>query len=227
MKDKKQTAFFITLALCVVLLIVLYMYLYQPYVAKTDALKSSNQTLNTRVNTLYQFFLKMSSNKEQIAAMTEEIEEILDKFPADVREEDILYVALRAQADGANVRYTSINMDEREELGIVPAETVRGAGIEGLDQQLTFIQRPAIYNNNIGYTSLKVMLSSMNSTQNEMALQKVVYVYDVETYSLKGNVEAAFYSVRGTGKEYEERTFKDYLMLGHKNLLWAYTLREE
>lgn len=218
MKDKKQTAFIITLALCVVLTIVLYMYLYQPYKAKTESLESSNRTLTTRVNQLSQFYAQMPANQKQIEAMTKEINEILDRFPADVLEEDILYLALKAQTDGANVRYTSINVDEREELGTISEEIVKGAEIEGLDQQLTFIQRSAIYNSNIGYASLKTMLSSMNSSQDEMAIQKVVYVYDVDTFSLKGNVNVDFYSVRGTGKKYEKRTFKDYLMLGHTNL---------
>lgn len=227
MKDKKELAFFLTLALCAVLLIVLYMYMYQPYTQKTDSLRASNQALNVRVSQLSQFFAQMPENKRQIEAMTEEIEEILDRFPADVLEEDALYLALRAQIEGANVRYLSVGMDKREELGVIPVETVKAAEIEGLDQQLTFQKRSAVYNNTTGYYSLRSMLASMNNNQEELAIEKIVYVYDADSASLKGTLNVSFYTVNGTGKKYEPRTFKDYQELGHSNLFHAESLVTE
>lgn len=227
MKNKEQTAFFITFALCAVLLVVLYMYLYQPYREKTTSLESSNKTLSVRVNQLMQFYAKMPDNQKQIELMTGEVHDILSRFPADVLEEDILHLALQAQNDGAQVRYTNINVDKREELGVIPIETVRAAGMEGLEQQLTFNQRSAVYNNTTGYASLKVLISSMNNNQEELAIKNVSYVYDVESHALNGNVNVTFYTVSGTGKEYEPRTFKDYLSLGHSNLFNAYILVTE
>ncbi|MCM1325486.1 MAG: hypothetical protein NC094_07810 [Bacteroidales bacterium] len=223
MKDKKQTAFFLALILCVVLLIVLYMYLYQPYVRKTQSLQSSNQALNTRVVELKQFYAQMDYNKKQIEAMTEEIQETLDRFPADVLEEDALYLALRTQDEGANVRYTSVGVDSREELGVIPEDVVRAAGIEGLEQQLTFNRREAVYNSATGYTSLKNIITSMNNNQEELAIDTVVYTYDAEALSLTGTINVSFYTVSGTGKEYEPRTFKNYpVNQMRSNLFTAY-----
>ncbi|MCM1185503.1 MAG: hypothetical protein NC251_00040 [Lachnoclostridium sp.] len=218
MKDKKQTAFFLALILCAALLIVLYMYMYQPYVSKTQNLQGSNQTLGTRVTQLKQFFAQMDFNKKQIVAMTEEIQEILDRFPADVLEEDAIYLALRTQAEGANVRYNSIGVDKRAELGVIPVQVVKAAGIEGLDQQLTFNRRTVVYNNVTGYNSLKNILTSMNNNQEELAINKFAYVYDTEKSSLTGTINVIFYTVSGTGKEYEPKTFKNYNALGHTNL---------
>lgn len=228
MKDKKELAFFLTLALCAVLLIVIYMYLYQPYTQKTESLRSSNQTLTTRVNQLSQFFAQMPENKRKIESMTEEMNEILDRFPADVLEEDVMYLALRTQSEGTNVRYTSIGVDKRMELGVIPEATVKAAQVEGLDRELAFRKRGAVYNNTTGYLSLKSMLASMNNNEEEMAIEKVVYVYDAESAALKGTINATFYTVAGTGKAYEPRTFKDYENSENgRNLFTAQSKAEE
>lgn len=227
MKDKKELAFFLTLALCAVLLIVLYMYLYQPYTQKTETLRSSNQTLTTRVNQLSQFYAQMPENKRKIESMTEEINEILERFPADVLEEDVMYLALRTQSEGNNVRYTSIGVDKRAELGVIPAATVTDANVEGLDRELTFLKRGAVYNNDTGYLSLKSMLASLNGNEEEMSIDKVVYVYDADSATLKGTINVTFYTVDGTGKEYKPRTFMDYESLGSRNLFTAQTKAEE
>lgn len=227
MKDKKELAFFLTLALCSVLLIVLYMYLYQPYTQKTESLRSSNQALTTRVNQLSQFYAQMPENKKKIESMTEEVHEILDRFPADVLEEDALYLALRTQSEGATVRYKSIGVDKRAELGVIPEDIVAAAGIEDLKHQLTFYKRTAVYNNSTGYPSLRTMLSSMNNNQEEMAINKLAYAYEPDTAALTGTVNVTFYTVSGTGKEYKPRTFKDYQELGHTNLFLAGTSATE
>lgn len=221
MKDKKEIAFFLTLALCSVLLIVLYMYLYQPYTKKTEELRSSNQTLTTRVNQLSQFYAQMPENRRKIESMTEEIHEILDGFPADVLEEDALYLALRTQSEGATVRYKTIGMGKRAELGVIPESIVAAAGIEDLKQQLTFYKRTAVYNNSTGYSSLRTMLTSMNNNQEEMSIDKLAYVYEADSSALTGTVNVTFYTVSGTEKEYKPRTFKDYQDLGHTNLFLA------
>lgn len=227
MKDKKELAFFLTLALCVVLLIVLYMYMYQPYTQKTESLRSSNQTLTTRVNQLSQFYAQMPENKRKIESMTEEMYEILEKFPADVLEEDVMYLALRTQSEGSNVRYTSIGVDKREELGVIERATVEAAQVEGLDKELTFLKRGAVYNNTTGYLSLKNMLDSLNSNKEEMSIDKVVYVFDADSASLKGTINVTFYTVDGTGKEYKPRTFMEYENLGSRNLFTAQSKAEE
>lgn len=210
MKNKAQTAFFSTLVLCVVILVVVYMYVFQPYSEKTQKLVSSNLQLAARVAELEAFYAQMPQYKEQMAAMQTEIRDTLATFPADVKEEDTIYLALRSWEEGILVGYQSISIGEREELARVAAETVQGSGMEEFPgQELIFNKRMATYNNVTTYQNLKDLVTCINENQEEVAITNVAYAVNEEGL-LEGTIDVTYYMVDGTGKEYIPREFKDY-----------------
>ena len=86
-----------------------YMLVYKKYEEKTNLLHSQNATLRTKVNELKEVYDNMDGYKEQIAAMTEEIDVVLNDFPADAREEDALVIAVDT-LKRAYVEYSTINI---------------------------------------------------------------------------------------------------------------------
>lgn len=231
MKDKAQTAFYAVLAIGVLGCIIVYMYVYSPTLKKTEELKASNATLAARVETLRGFYSQMATNETSITEMTADINKRLEDFPADVKEEDIIYLALRGWDEGILVGYTDITVTTREDFAMIPGEVVDAAKIEGLAGDVTFIKRDVTYSNITTYDQMKRLIQLINDNPEQLTMNSVAYaVKDDETEGvfglLEGSIDVTFYAVRGTGKEYVPREFAEFAV-GLENLFGITTTEEE
>jgi len=214
--NKAKTFLILSVFLCFVLGIVIYMYIYVPQVEKTEQLENANIALASRVEVLMAFNEKMPENLAQIDKMTAEIKERLKDFPAEVREEDIIALALKSWEEEILVAYQVLSFDEDTLLASVPAKTVQGAGIEGMDRELQFISKGATYSGMTKYEELKDLVTCFNANQEELAISEVSFGTDVKGEQvevpvvLHGYVKTTFYSVAGTDKEYVPREFSEY-----------------
>lgn len=214
MKDKAKTAFYAVLAIGVLSCIIVYMYVYQPYLAKTEALKTTNATLSERVDKLKTFYSQMADNENKITEMTADINSQLDEFPPDVKEEDIIYLALRSWDEDILVGYSSIVITPREDLALIPAEVVQPAGIEGLDGDISIIKRDVTYTNITTYDQMKELIKLINANPEQLTIKSVAYALSEGDTAglgiLEGSIDVTFYAVLGTGKEYVPREFADF-----------------
>ncbi|MBE5884209.1 MAG: hypothetical protein E7291_07305 [Lachnospiraceae bacterium] len=217
MRNKAKTVFLTSLLLCVVLGVVAFMYVYLPATEKTEMLMNSNLFLAQRVDELKTFDEQMPENKRQMELMTADIQAKLDNFPVDAKEEDVVALALKAWQEGILVAYEEISIDERQVLGSIPAETVQGAEIDGMDRELSFESRMANYANFITYNDLKRLIECFNANQEELAINEVAYSLNEDTGLLEGYVSTTFYTLQGTDKVYEPKEFRDF-NLGVENL---------
>lgn len=230
MKDKAQTAFYAVLAIGVLGCIIVYMYVFQPYQKKTEELKASNATLSQRVDQLRIFFNQMADNENKIEEMTKDINRRLDAFPADVKEEDILYLALRSWDEGILAGYTDITVTPREDFALIPAEVVQAAGIEGLTGDVSFIKRQVTYSNFTTYDQMKELIKLINANPEQLTIMSVAYAASEEEEKkalglLEGSIDVTFYAVQGTGKQYVPREFADFAV-GLENLFGVTTVEE-
>lgn len=214
MKNKAQTAFYAVLAIGVLGCIIVYMYIYQPYQKKTATLKASNITLSQRVDQLKAFYSQMADNENKIQEMTADINKRLKDFPADVKEEDILYLALRTWNEGILVGYSSITVDARENFALIPAEVVQPAGVEGLTGEISFIKRNVTYTNITTYDQMKELIKLINANPEQLTIMSVAYTTsdegDGELGLLEGSIDVSFYAMQGTEKEYVPREFAEF-----------------
>lgn len=214
MKNKAQTAFYAVLAIGVLGCIIVYMYVYQPYLKKTEELKASNNTLSQRVEKLKNFYSQMADNENKITEMTADINSRLDEFPADVKEEDIIYLALRSWDEGILVGYSDITVSSRDKFALVPAEVVQPAGIEGLSGDISFIKRDVTYTNITTYDQMKELIKLINDNPEQLTIMSVAYTkgdgVQGEMGLLDGSIDVTFYAVQGTGKEYVPREFAEF-----------------
>lgn len=214
MKDKAKTAFYAVLAIGVLSCIIVYMYVYQPYLEKTESLKTSNATLSQRVAELKTFYNQMADNESKITEMTADINSQLDEFPPDVKEEDIIYLALRSWDEDILVGYSSIVVTPREDLALIPAEVVQPAGIEGLDGDISIIKRDVTYTNITTYDQMKELIKLINTNPEQVTIKSVAYAMSEGDTAglgiLEGSIDVTFYAVLGTGKEYVPREFADF-----------------
>ena len=228
MKNKAQTSFFITLAMCVLLLLLLYMYWFTAKVAETESLEASNATLQARVKQLEEYYKNMPTYKEQIASWQNTINEKLAAFPADSKEEDSIYMALKSWENEILVAYTSIGVGEREVVDVISADIVKPAAMDGFDGDIVFKERMTTYNNLTTYTDLKNLIAMINDNPEQLSITNMVYSMNEEGL-LEGSLDVTYYMVDGTGKEYQPREFKDYPVPAEgeiRNNLFGYSITD-
>ncbi len=206
--SEKQIALYVTFV-GFLLLAAVYFLVFNTYMDKSEVIEKSNQALNTRVNELKVYYDNMTFYNEEMVRMEEEMNTWLNEFPADVKEEDVIVLALDTE-EVATIDYTNINVGERKSLKTIPIETVQPAGIEELQQELVFVERQVSYINKVDYTNLKECITAINNMPERMVISNITYARDTENNSLEGTIEVTFYSVIGTNKEYIPQNLPNY-----------------
>lgn len=184
------------------LMILVYVFVYQKLNTEAEAIQASNRTLSQRVNELKVYY----DNRETYLRDTQTLEMLMDElltvYPADAREEDAIMLAVQMQR-GSEATFLSINMNKGGVLHEVPAETVLAAASETYTQAIQFRNMDAIYVNEVSYAGLKSMIQTVFDSSNRIGIQNIVYSKgDAENPNLSGHIDLVFYSVAGTGKEY-------------------------
>ncbi|MCR5721553.1 MAG: hypothetical protein K6G72_04345, partial [Lachnospiraceae bacterium] len=96
-----------------------YMLVFQKYEEKTENLRRQNANLRTQVDELKKVYDNLEAYRQTIAMMDGFIVTTLSQYPADVREEDALVIAVDT-LNKAYVEYSTINIKEKEEVGAIP-----------------------------------------------------------------------------------------------------------
>lgn len=192
------------------ILLVVYVYVYLDYTAKTDELTASNMTLQQEVNELQKYADNMAQYQSEIDEMRTAISDIMAEYPADAREEDIIMLAVQLQNRNV-IAYDAINMEETEGVYTIPYDNVRLASIEGFDNDLIFTQKHAVYVNTTNYENLKSVIDQIYASKNRIGINSIVYAKNEENGTLEGNIDLYFYSAVGTDKEYELPDIAAYL----------------
>lgn len=206
--SSKQAMMYVVL-LGILLLIGVYFLVYKSYTDKAAAIETSNMVLNKRVAELKEYYDNMEGYNQEIELMQAEIRNVLGQFPPDVMEEDMIVLALDTMKN-ASVEYTNINMGDREALRNIPAEIVQAAGMEELSLELVFVERKGVYVNDTVYQSLKECINTINNSDNRLAITNIAYSRNEDTGELTGTIQVSFYSIIGTGREYEPQNLANY-----------------
>lgn len=200
---------FTYIALVEVLIVVcIYFLVYKKYVGMTESLNSQNQVLQTRVNELKEYFDNREMYEENIETMSAEILSKLDEFPADVKEEDVLVLALDTMKE-ATVGYSSINISDRASYYEIPQETVANAGIENLDELIMFSNRVVSYAATTDYINLKDVIRVINQSSNKKVITNLDFSNGSEG-CLEGTIQVTDYFALGTKKEYVRQNLPEY-----------------
>lgn len=189
-------------ALGALLLILVYVFVYQKLNTEAESINTSNVILAQRVSQLKEYY----DHREEYLADTRLLEQMLDEllaeYPADAREEDAIMLAVEMQRE-SGAEFLTVNMQKGNVIHEVPAETVAAAGSEKYSQAIQFRNLDAAYVNEVSYTGLKRMIQTIYDSNNRIGIQNVVYSKgDAENPNLSGHIDLVFYSVQGTGREY-------------------------
>lgn len=217
---KKVFTYAVLLELLAVLLV--YMLVFNKYTDLTSSLNSQNITLSNRVRELSKYYNEMDENKKQIELMGEGIDKMLEDIPADVREEDVLMLAVETLKK-ANLAFTSINVSDRSEFYSIDKSIVDTAQVGEYDEAFSFGERKVQYANITDYKNLKEIIKTIQNSDDKKVISNISYSRKEEEHSLEGTIEVLDYFVLGAKKEY----IKKYIPGYEAGLLDLFKLYEE
>jgi len=204
-----QKTFAIISVVGLLAVLVIYVFVYLNMQTKTEELEAENDTKRALVAQLEEYYNNMAVYEADIATMQEEIAEVMSRYPADAREEDILMLAVETQTDNA-IGFDSINMEASEVVYEISADTVASAGIEGYSDAIRFVKKHAAYVNTTTYNDLKNVIGEIFASSNRIGIDSIVYTKNEENGCLEGSIDLYFYSASGTGREYAAPEIKAY-----------------
>lgn len=193
----------------VLVLVVVYVFVYLDFTQRTEELEKSNTELAAVVRELEEYNTNMEAYKVEIEEIKAEVNAILDEYPADVREEDAIMLAVEL-GERNTIDFDAINMEEKESVYTVEPYLVTAAAMEGLDESLVFTQKHAVYVNQTTYTELKSVIQQIYESNNRIGIDNIVYTKNEEYGILEGNIDIYFYSLAGTDKGYEAPDIAEY-----------------
>lgn len=188
-----------------------YMLVFQKYEEKTENLRRQNANLRTEVDDLKKVYDNLEAYRQTIAMMDGFIVTTLSQYPADVREEDALVIAVDT-LNKAYVEYSTINIKEKEEVGTIPAETVQKAGLESFNDEIKINKRTVSYVNSTDYINLKTIIGTILSYGGKKTIEQISYSKSEggEQGFITGTIDVTDFVAEGTGKEYQAPDIKEY-----------------
>ncbi len=209
-KITSKQIFTYVLLICIIAVGAVYMLVYKKNVEETEAVRNNIGGLTQRITNLKVYHDNEAMYLADMEPMKKKIREVLEPYPVDVKEEDIIMQAVYTQL-AAPIEFKSINISGETVMTSIGADVVTGAGMEEYQQEIQFIEQGATYPNEVSYADLKVAVQTIFDSDYPIGIKNFVYAKsgastegkdDEVDVKLTGTLDLVFYSVAGTGKEY-------------------------
>lgn len=233
-----------------------FLFVFQPTMEKADAIQQENMELQSRIADLQSKKNNKDTYESETAKMEQEMKEIYQLFPVDVREENAILLAINQELvaplkvdsitidallevpflEGAEEEETQISyeIDAVEELedyeGTQQSEealTVGGDDGSGGLNPYGLKNRKMTMTYEISYEGLKRSVKNICMQTDRMVIEDLSVVFDETTGLLHGTMAVNMYCVPNQeGKEYVQPNFSSVL-LGSDNIFGTIVLRSE
>lgn len=175
-----------------VLAVLSYVLVFNPMTLKNETLKTELATLKTREAELLELESNLAYYKEQIVLYNNHNQEMVAKFPAEVKPESEIMYAVELE-DQLDVEFSSLNYGTPVEIAVSETETSVAAYCTPLS---------ATYN--ATYQGLKDVILHTAEKTDRMVVDTVTASYDGTTGNLVGSLTINMYTVAGTERMYKE-----------------------
>ncbi|MDE6404623.1 MAG: hypothetical protein K2M20_03090 [Lachnospiraceae bacterium] len=232
-----------------------YVFVFQPTMEKSEALKQENQQLQDRIADLQNKSANRDTYESETVQMRREMEEIYQLFPVDVREENAVLLAINQELLSP-MKVESVTIDAllevplleiqqeempdatyeideveaiEDDIGIQEAPTPETGDTQGAAgvNPYNLMNRKTTINYEVSYEGLKRSVKNICMQTDRMVIDSLNVVYDEQTGLLKGSTTVNMFCVPNQeGKEYEEPDFGGVL-LGTDNIFGTRVIRSE
>ena len=233
-----------------------YLFVFQPTMEKADALEQENMQLQSRISDLKSKQANKETYESETVKMEQEMKEIYQLFPVDVREENAILLAINQELV-APLKVESVTIDALLDvpfLDSVPEEETQISyeidaveeledyeGTQQSEEALTvggedgsgglnpygLKSRKVTITYEISYEALKRSVKNICLQTDRMVIDNMTVVYDESTGLLHGTTAVNMYCVPNQeGKEYVQPNFSSVL-LGTDNIFGTIVIRSE
>lgn len=233
-----------------------FLFVFQPTMEKADALQQENMELQSRITDLQSKKDNKDTYESETAKMEQEMKEIYQLFPVDVREENAILLAINQELV-APLKVDSITIDALLEVPFLedaPEEETQISyeidaveeledyeGTQQSEEALTvggddgsgglnpygLKNRKMTMTYEISYEGLKRSVKNICMQTDRMVIEDLSVVFDETTGLLHGTMAVNMYCVPNQeGKEYVQPNFSSVL-LGSDNIFGTIVLRSE
>lgn len=225
MKVKKSDINLLIMLVGVLVAVISYFVVYKSFSDKTVVLSSENAALQTEVDELQ----KLADNKEfyisETARMNEEIQNTMARYPSEVRTEDqVMYTVNLENSNAIWVNNLAVEPTQLVQVSDPAAAPATDAVVEeegavvddaatqqdavvasgGLKDTVFLYSSPFSISYKTTYRSAKDIVAGIVNSDKRMNISNITLAYDAETGCLSGTMDAAMFTMSGTGQEYEE-----------------------
>ncbi len=233
-----------------------YLFVFQPTMEKADALEQENMQLQSKISDLKSKQANKETYESETVKMEQEMKEIYQLFPVDVREENAILLAINQELV-APLKVESVTIDALLDvpfLDSVPEEETQISyeidaveeleDYEGTQQSEEALavggedgtgglnpyglkSRKVTMTYEISYEALKRSVKNICLQTDRMVIDNMTVVYDESTGLLHGTTAVNMYCVPDQeGKEYVQPNFSSVL-LGTDNIFGTIVIRSE
>lgn len=196
----KRDAKLLLILLGIIILLVAYLAVYNPYTTRTEAVEAETAALQPQLQELQGYYQNIDSYYAGIDSAAETVEDELRHYPAAVRSEDvIMYAIAMEQQTGASISGIAFTGEE-----IVSQFAVMEKAADGslASRDMTAWRTGSTVNCSLGYDQLKSLIDYINKSGDRTALDIVSVTYDSESGGLTGEATFYKYFVASAGDAY-------------------------
>lgn len=209
-KIDEKSKLYSAIALVVVLAVAAYFLGYKKLENKAAEYDSDSANLETRIQSLEQYYITEEQNKKDTETMTKAIADTFAQYPGDAKFEDGIYEAFNLYGASQNtLEFESLGFSDTKSVKNIPADIVVAAGIEGYDEAIDFNQFDVIYRGQITYEGLKGTVEEICNGDYNLAIGSMNYSVGDDGF-IKGSTMLSFYSIDGADCPYTEPPFNAY-----------------
>ena len=210
-----------------IIVVASYYLVYTPAKERTEAIEAQNVELQTQVSRLEELDANKAKYEQDILDMNKEIEALTAEFPSASKEEDGIYFAhLMETTVTGDVAISAVTLGNPEV--VLVTEVVNQGTEEGTDATVAggvaeTVSEYTMYRNRnsfiytTGYNGMKNLVNTVNHQLDKITIQSLSVSYDTATGLLSGSLDANFFTMEGTQREYVKPNIP-YVHEGTSNL---------
>lgn len=213
--SKKNQKYLIYVA-GILLLLIGYFMIFSPLKRANDSMKTQIDVLTTQRDQYRVMDAHKAENKKQTARMQKELDEMLDRYPKNVYEEDIIQ-AMSNLEDNTDILISDITC-ENTNLVTSSSDYSTDGSTSSTSDTTTSTNTSATSSNKyqlyvksssisfgVGYEGIKAVAAYVKNGALKKNIESIYLTYDQDTGRLMGTMIINFYSISGEDIDKETR----------------------
>ncbi len=179
---------------------------YSPKQDETAALETENTNLSSRITQLETYAANADKYQEDTVIMIQDINKVIDRFPANSLKEDAILYALELESRNEQTIISSVAMPNAELIYEIPTSSVplnAKEEEEGASHNFKLYRQQISVSNQFTYNGMKQFVTDIVNDVDTRNIENMSLAYDANTGILVGNTTINIYTLSGTDEIYK------------------------